>query len=615
MRAERLPFAHYVLKWVIPLQSPVVRAARNRPVEPKDDILLVVDDAPDVARALRVATVAVVDDDVSVHEGTRFALRDYALNGVGLEILSAYTAQEARELLAQRPETAVVLLDVVMETDRAGLDLVEYIRRDLGNDRVRIILRTGQPGQAPEREVVLRYDINDYKAKTELTADKLFTTLTAALRSHEQILRIGQTNRALETMLDFTGRLFGQRSIHRLAEEVLQRLAQILGVQAAGLVALDDPADPRRGCRVIAGAGREGGSGGLAAFAGLPAPQQEEIAALLHGPGGLRSLDPVRIAIATEGGRRIAIMLAGGAASASPDPTLLRLFIERAGAAFDMVMLQEELRIANEQLEQRVAQRTGELMAANRRLETQYARARRTAAFQNEVLGIVAHDLKNPLSVIMGRTEILQETLGGMPGVGDAARNQLDKIRDSARRLAGMVDALIKDAMIDAIALPVRREETDFVALVREAVEANRPLAERKQQVIELVAPDVLPALCDHERMREAVDNLVSNAVKYSPPGGRIVVTVSSGNGEAAVAVKDSGPGLSPEDYPRLFGRFQRLSARPTGGENSTGLGLFIAKRIVDLHEGRLDVSSAGQGAGSVFTIAIRAAGRHEAAA
>lgn len=584
-------------------------------MNPLDDLLLLVDDTPEATTASRVSTIVVVDDDEAVHEGTRFALGDYVLNGVGLKIVSAYSAQEARELLARHPETAVVLLDVVMETDRAGLDLVEYIRRDLGNETIRIILRTGQPGQAPEREVVLRYDINDYKAKTELTADKLFTTLTAALRSHAQLVRIGETNRTLATMLDFTARLFGQRSIHRLAEEVLDRLCAILGVPPDGLVAIDEPAKPGQGCRIIAGRGRHAGIAGLAGFSGLPDEMKTGVLDLLESPPGLLVSEPVGMAMSTAAGRRIAVRLPVQGAIASPDPVLLRLFTERVAAAFDMVMLQEELRIANEQLEQRVAQRTSELMAANRRLETQYARARRTAAFQNEVLGMVAHDLKNPLAVIMGRTEILQEMIAAMPDAGEVAQNQLDRIRESARRLTGMVDALIKDAMVDALELPVRLEPTEFVALVREAVDANRPLADRKQQVIVFTGPDAVAAVCDHERMREAVDNLVSNAVKYSPQGGRIAVTVARAGADVTVAVQDSGPGLRPDDYPRLFGRFQRLSARPTGGENSTGLGLFITKRIVDLHEGRLDVRSQGPGAGSVFTISIKSASDQEAAA
>src|SRR4051812_12242375 len=113
--------------------------------------------------------VVVVDDDQAVHDGTRFALYDYTLHGEGLEIISAYSAEEGRTALREHPDAAIVLLDVVMETESAGLELVDYIRRQLKNETVRIILRTGQPGQAPERRGIVDYDINDYQAKTEPT--------------------------------------------------------------------------------------------------------------------------------------------------------------------------------------------------------------------------------------------------------------------------------------------------------------------------------------------------------------------------------------------------------------------------------------------------------------
>jgi len=155
----------------------------------QDDVLHLIDDTgliPEDSSA-RKWKIAVIDDDQAVHEGTRFALSDYVLNGQGLEILSAYSAAEGRALNArQSRHRGGVLLDVIMETDIAGLELVEYIRSEIKNETVRIILRTGQPGQAPERRVIVQYDINDYKAKTELTADKLFTSLTAALRSYQQ---------------------------------------------------------------------------------------------------------------------------------------------------------------------------------------------------------------------------------------------------------------------------------------------------------------------------------------------------------------------------------------------------------------------------------------------
>src|ERR1700739_189135 len=113
-------------------------------------------------------------------------------------------------------DIAAVLLDVIMETDVAGLELVEYIRNEIRNETVRIILRTGQPGQAPERRVIVQYDINDYKAKTELTADKLFTSLTAALRSFQQLERMVQTRRGLEIIIDAASTLYDFKSMQRL---------------------------------------------------------------------------------------------------------------------------------------------------------------------------------------------------------------------------------------------------------------------------------------------------------------------------------------------------------------------------------------------------------------
>src|ERR671910_405884 len=133
--------------------------------DPDDFVAVIEDDEPRAASSAPRWKVAVIDDDRAVHDGTRFALYDYVLNGQGLEIVSAFSAAEGRELLRQNPDTAVVLLDVVMETDDAGLKLVEFIRNELKNETVRIILRTGQPGQAPERREVVDYSINDQKAK------------------------------------------------------------------------------------------------------------------------------------------------------------------------------------------------------------------------------------------------------------------------------------------------------------------------------------------------------------------------------------------------------------------------------------------------------------------
>jgi serine phosphatase RsbU (regulator of sigma subunit) len=142
--------------------------------------------------------ILIADDEEEVHTVTRFALMDYKYKGKKLEFLNAYTGKQAVEILRENPDIALILLDVVMEHNHAGLEAVELIRDEIKNHFVRIILRTGQPGQAPEDEVIIKYDINDYKNKTELTDKKLFTTLTTGLRSYADIIEIEALRQNLE---------------------------------------------------------------------------------------------------------------------------------------------------------------------------------------------------------------------------------------------------------------------------------------------------------------------------------------------------------------------------------------------------------------------------------
>jgi signal transduction histidine kinase len=146
------------------------------------------------------------------------------------------------------------------------------------------------------------------------------------------------------------------------------------------------------------------------------------------------------------------------------------------------------------------------------------------------------------------------------------------------------------------------------VGLVRDVAESNRTLAARKGQDMSLAVPDRLMTRGDPDRLREALDNLIGNAVKYSPLGGGIAVSVANEAGDPVIRVADSGPGFLPEDMARLFGRFQRLSAKPTGGESSTGLGLSIAKRIIDLHAGDISVETNHGQSGSTFVVRLKSA-------
>src|SRR6266487_1903826 len=273
--------------------------------------------------------IAVIDDEPAVHDGTRFALSDYRLNGQGLEILSAYSAAEGRELMRKHPDVAVVLLDVIMESDTAGLDLVEYIRRDLKNETVRVILRTGQPGQAPERRVIVDYDINDYKAKTELTADKLFTALTAALRSHQQLQRMVETRRGLEIIIEAASALFDFKSMQRLAEGVLTQIASLLNVDCAGILVLREAQNAHETFSVLAG------SGCYSRFIGSDVSQilENDLRHLVEDAFTRRhhEFSPRRsvLYIRTVSGREVVVVLEAARQLSDTDRTLVEIFCSR----------------------------------------------------------------------------------------------------------------------------------------------------------------------------------------------------------------------------------------------------------------------------------------------
>lgn len=172
--------------------------------------------------------IMIVDDEYEVHRITKLVLNRFEFEGKGLEFVSAYSAKEAKELLYIHSDVALVLLDVVMEEDDSGLQLVKFIREEVGNKLVRIVLRTGQPGQAPEDKVILNYDINDYKDKTELTSQKLFSEVVSSLRSYRDVSTIESNRLGLKKIINSYNYIFDIDSIKNFTRAVLNELAGIL---------------------------------------------------------------------------------------------------------------------------------------------------------------------------------------------------------------------------------------------------------------------------------------------------------------------------------------------------------------------------------------------------
>jgi two-component system, sensor histidine kinase and response regulator len=206
---------------------------------------------------------------------------------------------------------------------------------------------------------------------------------------------------------------------------------------------------------------------------------------------------------------------------------------------------------------------------------------------KNEFMGIAAHDLRSPLSAIKGYAEMVVEDAQALQHADLESNGR--HIREAATRMAEMVQNLLDSNRIERGEMKLKVQPTDLASVLAMVVETYRPRAAAKQQVIHLEnEPPLIMSLVDPNVAIQVLENLVSNAVKYSPAGKQIHVRLKRSAESVRCEVQDEGPGLSAEDQKKLFGKFARLSAKPTGGEQATGLGLSIVKRMVEAMNGRV---------------------------
>lgn len=313
--------------------------------EPADELVELIDDSADAPVAPHDSAwqLLVVDDDPDVHHATQLALRDLVIEGRGVQLIHAHSRAEALAQVQAQDDLAVILLDVVMESDDAGLQLVRDVRKTLHREAVRIILRTGQPGYAPELDTIRDYDINDYRTKSELTRVRLFTSLTTAVRAYRQMRAHEQTRRGLEMVVRASTELSKLHGMQLFAQGVVNQLCALLAIRPEGLICAqaglqsqDDPA------RVIAAAGRFGNliQRPLSEL-GLPRVQ----AMLERCLREHRSLfeDGLALYFATSDGRGLAAYIEHTAPLQSIDRHLVEVFCSSMSAGFENVLLYGQL--------------------------------------------------------------------------------------------------------------------------------------------------------------------------------------------------------------------------------------------------------------------------------
>jgi signal transduction histidine kinase len=257
----------------------------------------------------------------------------------------------------------------------------------------------------------------------------------------------------------------------------------------------------------------------------------------------------------------------------------------------DDSMFEDLTRMNNElaNLQREMARKNAELSALN--------------AEKNRFLGIAAHDLRSPLGVILTYSEFLEDEAAAV--LTAEQRDFVTAIRTTSRFMLRLLDDLLDVSRIEAGRLDLDLQPVELVALLRHNVGLNRVLAGRKRIEVAF-APEAaaLPVVADAAKLEQVLNNLIGNAIKFSPAGAQVEVRLGADRDRVTITVADQGPGIPQADLPKLFKPFSRTSVRPTGGEKSTGLGLAIVHRIVAGHGGDVRVESE-VGRGSRFVVSL----------
>ncbi|MDD2367264.1 MAG: PAS domain S-box protein [Desulfuromonadaceae bacterium] len=469
----------------------------------------------------------IVDDEEEIHRVTRMAMQNFSFEGRGIQFISAYSGGEAKSIMQENPDTAVVLLDVVMESDDAGLDVVRHVRETLGNHFVRIILRTGRPGLAPERKVISEYDINDYREKTELTIQKLTTSIISALRSYKELYVID--NNRKEHVIRFHT-VFHSSA---MAMSIISPEGYILKVNPRYSVLTGYAEDEMRNLTIF----------------DMTYPDDR--------------LSTVKI---------YEDLLTGNAVYSEFE----KRYLKKSGEEFWGHVTLSCVRDAQAKLLYFVSQ----MKDISRRKVDEAALKKANlelAAFAHTV----AHDLRNPLTPIIVYSDIIKKSYNLQ--LDESGIRMLDMINSQAQKVSSMIDDLLLLAEKGQIASPTLPVESNCVA-----AEIMEELNQNIKEVGAEIIVHKLPAVrIPHNILSQLLGNLIGNAVKYSGKDGSPIEVIGERDGDRVrFIVSDHGVGIPVEERENIF----KLYYRGTDHQHvhGSGVGLATVQKIAVMYGGNV---------------------------
>ena len=546
--------------------------------------------------------VLIVDDEPDIYSMTDFALKNFEFADRKLQLFQAMSAKEAQNILSNEPDMAVALIDVVMETDDAGLKLVDFIRNELKYSLIRLIIRTGQPGMAPEKEVIERYDIDDYKNKTDLRAEKLYTTMRVALKSYRDLSTLDYNQRALRKILDTTPAFYHAVSFNPFFNEVLTQIIslchlsldnQSISLSSGLIMTLDNDQ-----ISVQAGVGRfEKWQDNL---------EIDKITHLcseyLSKSKSNESFEPVALdalLMPLEVHDKLIgfIYLENAQNLSQVEQNFIHIMANQCASALENLQLYLGLKEANQQTLQMLN------VAEAARQEAEAANQVKSTFLAN-----ISHEFRTPLNCILGYTQLLQDD----NTLTSRQKEDISIIQHSGNYLLKLVNDILELSKLEKGNIELHPNDFRLGSFLHDIVKMFQISAEQKGISLIFQTLSNLPTIihADEKRLRQILIHLLSNAIKFTEQGG-VTFQVKSeklpAQSEASnlppfkvyFQIVDTGIGVSTEALEKVFLPFEQASDWRHKSEG-TGVGLPITKQLIEMMGGELHFES-HPGKGSQF--------------